>query len=111
MPPLLTAAALAAASLALAGTAGAQEIKGNAGAGKEKVAVCRGCHGIEDYRTAYPHVYRVPKLGGQQAAYIARALKAYQSGERWHPSMRGIARSLSDQDIADVAAYYSGAAK
>jgi cytochrome c553 len=50
----------------------------------------------------------VPKIGGQSPAYLANALKAYRSGARWHPSMRGIAASLSDEDIAILAAYYGG---
>ena len=73
----------------------------------KKIAMCEGCHGIAGYRTAYPNVYHVPKLGGQSAAYISNALHAYKSGQRKHPSMRGIAASLSDKDIADLAAYYS----
>ena len=72
--------------------------------------MCEGCHGIAGYRTAYPDVYSVPKLGGQQPTYLVRAMQAYKSGERTHPSMRGIAAGLSDQDMADIAAYY-GAAK
>lgn len=71
-------------------------------------AMCIGCHGIPGYKTAYPAVYHVPKIGGQNAAYIANALKAYRAGERSHPSMRGIAASLSDEDIEDLAAYYGG---
>lgn len=74
----------------------------------DKVSMCVGCHGIPGYKTAYPAVYHVPKIGGQSPLYIANALKAYRSGARWHPSMRGIAASLSDQDIADLAAYYGG---
>jgi len=73
----------------------------------KKIAMCEGCHGIAGYKTAYPVVYHVPKLGGQSAAYITNALHAYKAGERSHPSMRGIAASLSDKDIADLAAYYS----
>jgi cytochrome c553 len=69
--------------------------------------MCEGCHGIARYRTAYPEVYSVPKLGGQSAAYLSNALHAYKAKQRSHPSMRGIAASLSDQDIADLAAYYS----
>jgi len=49
----------------------------------------------------------VPKLGGQHADYIVAALKAYKTGERSHPSMKGIAASLSDQDMEDLAAYYA----
>lgn len=77
----------------------------------KKIAMCEGCHGIAGYKTAYPVVYHVPKLGGQQAAYLAAALNAYKAGQRSHPSMRGIAASLTDKDIADLAAYYSGGGK
>lgn len=77
----------------------------------KKIAMCEGCHGIPGYKTAYPQVYHVPMLGGQQAAYIASALHAYKAGQRSHPSMRGIAASLSDKDIADLAAYYSAVHK
>ncbi len=92
---------------ALAGAALAQAPAGNAEAAKTKISMCTGCHGIPDYKTAFPHVYHVPMIAGQQAAYIVSALKAYQSGARKHPSMRSIAESLSDQDMADLAAYYS----
>jgi cytochrome c553 len=84
---------------------------GDAKAAQKKVAMCEGCHGIAGYRTAYPDVYHVPKLGGQQSAYLVNALKAYKSGERKHPSMKGIAAGLSDQDMADLAAYYAGTSK
>ncbi|HEY5292624.1 MAG TPA: cytochrome c [Burkholderiales bacterium] len=80
---------------------------GNAEAAKSKISMCVGCHGIPDYKTAYPHVYHVPMITGQQPVYIVNALQAYKSGARSHPSMRGIAQSLSDQDMADLAAYYS----
>ena len=69
--------------------------------------MCQGCHGIGLYKTAYPEVYHVPKIGGQHAGYIVNALKAYKSGERNHPTMRGIAAGLSDRDMADLAAYYA----
>ena len=80
---------------------------GDAAAGKQKTVMCAGCHGIPGYKTAYPSVYNVPKLGGQKAGYIVKALQAYKSGERKHPSMVGVAASLSDKDMADLAAYYS----
>ena len=83
---------------------------GNAADGAKKNQMCSGCHGIVGWRTAYPEVYKVPKIGGQHAAYIVKALQEYQSGERSHPSMRAIAASLSDQDMADLAAYYSAGA-
>lgn len=72
------------------------------------VSLCTGCHGIPGYKTAFPVVYHVPKIGGQSPAYLASALKAYRSGARQHPSMRGIAESLSDADIEKLAAYYGG---
>jgi cytochrome c553 len=75
--------------------------------GREKTRMCEGCHGIEGWRTAFPEVYRVPKLGGQHEAYIAAALKEYKSGARSHPSMRAIAGGLTDDDIANLAAYYA----
>jgi len=84
-----------------------QPLVGDAKAAHGKIAMCEGCHGIPGYRTAYPTVYSVPKLGGQTAPYLSSALHAYKAKQRSHPSMRGIAASLSDQDIADLAAYYS----
>ena len=98
------------AFLALAGTANlaaAADVVGNANAAANKIAMCVGCHGIPGYKATFPEVYQVPMIGGQSAKYIESALKAYQKGDRKHPSMRGIAGSLTDQDIADVAAYYS----
>jgi len=94
--------------LALAGAALAEAPVGNAQAGKSKTSMCEGCHGIPDYRTAYPSVYHVPMIEGQQPVYIVNALQAYKSSARSHPSMRAIAQSLSDQDMADLAAFYSG---
>jgi cytochrome c553 len=79
---------------------------GDPKAGQLKTSMCAGCHGIPGWRTAYPSVYSVPRLGGQHADYIVAALKEYQSGERSHPSMKGIAGSLSEQDMQDLAAYY-----
>ena len=81
---------------------------GDAAAGKQKTAMCQGCHGIPGYKTAFPAVYSVPKLGGQHAGYLVKALQAYKSGERSHPSMKAIAAGLSDKDMADLAAYYAG---
>jgi cytochrome c553 len=75
--------------------------------GKEKTRMCAGCHGISGYRTAFPEVYSVPRLGGQHAAYLVKALQAYKSGERKHPTMTAIAAGLSDKDMADLAAYYA----
>lgn len=86
-------------------------VEGNAEAARDKISMCAGCHGIPGYRASFPHVYHVPKLGGQHPAYIVKALEEYRSGERSHPTMQGVAASLSDQDIADVAAYYGGSGK
>ena len=88
---------------------GQPTLSGDPVAGQAKTEMCGGCHGIDGWRTAYPEVYGVPKIGGQHPAYIIKALQEYKSGERSHPSMRAIAASLSDQDMADLAAYYGGA--
>jgi cytochrome c553 len=71
-----------------------------------KIAMCVGCHGIVGYKASFPEVYRVPQIAGQSAKYIAAALNAYKTGDRKHPTMRGIADSLTDQDIADISTYY-----
>ena len=84
---------------------------GNAEAAKGKNSMCIGCHGIPMYKTAFPEVYSVPMIAGQSPEYIVKALQEYRVGERNHPSMRGVAKSLSDQDMADLAAYYGGAGK
>ena len=101
--PALLAAVAASAALGAHAQAAPQ---GNAEAGKNKVFQCQGCHGIADWKTAFPEVYRVPKLGGQKPAYIVAALKAYKAGERDFPTMRAMTNNLSDQDMADIAAYY-----
>lgn len=94
------------ASVLLAAAVPAQAA-GDPKAGQLKTSMCAGCHGIPGWRTAYPSVYSVPKLGGQHAEYIVAALKGYKTGERDHPSMRGIAASLTEQDMQDLAAYYA----
>ena len=99
--------AVSALVLAVALPAAAAQGAGDAEAGREKASMCVGCHNIPGYRTAFPSVYSVPKLDGQHAAYIIAALRAYKSGERKHPSMRAMAASLSDQDMADLAAFYA----
>lgn len=73
----------------------------------DKLTMCIGCHGIPGYRTSFPSVYHVPKIGGQHEAYLVKALEGYQSGTRSHPSMNAIAKTLSKQDIAELAAYYA----
>ena len=106
MKIFLTLTALASIGLAVSLPA---QAAGNAEAAKGKVSMCIGCHGIPLYRTAYPEVYHVPKIAGQTPEYIIKALQAYKSGERGHPSMNGIARGLTDADMADLAAYYGKA--
>lgn len=102
-------AAVAAGFSALAGTAvvasGAAPA-GDVAKGRTKAQGCIGCHGIEGWRNAYP-AYNVPKLGGQHADYITSALKSYQAGTRTHSTMHAIAAGLSDQDMADLAAYFA----
>jgi cytochrome c553 len=104
---LLLCMALIAAPL----TSMAQEVKGDAGAGTKKIAMCIGCHGLPGYQSSFPTVYKVPKIAGQNAKYIVAALNGYKTGDRKHPSMRGVAGSMSDQDMADVAAYYENLGK
>ena len=95
----------------LAATALCARAEGDPNAGRNKVYQCQGCHGIEGWKTAFPEVYRVPKLGGQNAKYIIAALKEYKSGDRDFATMRAIASTLSDKDMEDIAAYYSAGAK
>ena len=75
------------------------------------VAMCIGCHGIPGYKTAFPEVYHVPKIAGQNPAYLEAALKAYRAGQRSHPSMRGVAGSMTDDEIAAYAKHYGGTGK
>lgn len=95
------------AAVSIAGIGSAQDIVGDAKVGSAKVDMCIGCHSIVGYQASFPEVHKVPKISGQGAKYIVAALNAYKKGERKHPTMRGISDSLSDQDMADVAAYYS----
>jgi len=88
-------------------TAAMAQPAGDPNAGKLRAGLCAGCHAIPGYRNAYP-TYSVPKLGGQHAAYIVAALKAYQTGQRSHPTMQAIAASLSEKDMADLGAYFAG---
>ena len=80
---------------------------GDPQAGEKLAYTCLGCHGIEGYRNAYPS-FRVPKLGGQTQEYLAIALRNYRDGNRPHPTMQAQARSLGEQGIEDVAAYFAG---
>ena len=98
---------VASATLALSFGASAQ-VTGDVKAGESKAAMCIGCHGIPGYQNSFPEIHKVPKISGQSEKFIASALVAYQKGDRKHPSMRGIAGSLTEQDIADLAAFYAG---
>lgn len=84
-----------------------QAITGDPAAGRDKNSMCAGCHSIPGYKASFPEVYQVPLIGGQHEVYLVNSLKAYRSGERNHPTMRAIARGLTDQDIADLAAFYA----
>ena len=85
-------------------------LAGDVEAGKIKSYTCTGCHGIPGYKNVYP-TYHVPKIGGQNVAYLEAALKAYRAGERDHGTMDLQAQSLSDEDIADIAAYFASLGK
>lgn len=98
----LTAAGVALAVALLAGHAQA----GDPVAGKLKADTCMGCHGVSGQRNVYPS-YHVPKLGGQHAQYLVDALRAFREGLRDHPTMNAQARSLSEQDMEDIAAYFA----
>jgi cytochrome c553 len=114
MTPLLNPIArtlVAAATLFVAAvSAQAQGVTGDVEAGHKKAEMCIGCHGIKGYQNSFPEIHKVPMISGQSGPYIVSALKAYQKGERKHPSMRGIAGSLTEQDMADLAAFYAGQA-
>lgn len=110
---LNTMFALAVASVTglFASAVQAQEIKGDAKAGEKKIAMCIGCHGIQGYQASFPEIYKVPMISGQNAKYIVAALAAYKQGDRKHPTMRGISDTLSDQDMADLGAFYEANGK
>lgn len=100
-------ASLMFATVSLPADAQAPASVGDAKAGSQIVQRCQGCHGIVGLRTAYPEVYKVPKIAGQHSTYFVSALKSYKSGDRKHAGMRAIAVSLSDKDMSDLAAYYA----
>lgn len=99
-------AMLALCALTVGANVQAQDKAGDAAAGHGKNAMCVGCHSLPGYQASFPEIHKVPMIAGQNAKYIAAALHAYKKGERKHPTMRGISESLSEQDIADLAAYY-----
>ena len=91
---------------ATAPAAAPKPLVGNADTGRTLSYTCQGCHGIVGYKNAYPS-FKVPKIGGQSADYLANALTEYRTGNRKHPTMQAQAQSFSDQDIADIAAFLS----
>jgi cytochrome c553 len=97
-----TALLLALAGVFTASPALAQD----AAAGEKKIAMCIGCHGIPRYQASFPEIHKVPMISGQNAGYIVAALNAYKKGDRRHPTMHAISVTLSDQDMADIGAYY-----
>lgn len=79
---------------------------GDAAEGEKKAYTCLGCHGVLHYVNTYP-TYHVPRLGGQHADYLIAALKAYRDKSRSHVTMQANAGLLTDEDIADIAAYFA----
>ena len=107
MKKALSLLPLALLAASLCSVAQAQEARaGDAAVGATKAPMCIGCHGIVGYQASFPEVYKVPMIAGQSAKYIVSALTAYNKGERRHPTMRGIATTLTEQDMADLAAFY-----
>ncbi len=77
--------------------------KGDAGKGKEKSAPCQACHG----QTGESPSPQFPNLAGQYESYLVHSLEQYRSGERKNAIMAGMAEPLSDEDIEDLAAWFS----
>ena len=75
----------------------------DSGAGRQKIVTCQACHGL-DGLSKNPEA---PNLAGQIEGYLVKSLRDYRSGERKHDAMNIVAKDLSDEDIADVAAYYA----
>src|SRR5699024_9116424 len=105
----LLLAVLSSALLLGFGVAHAQSyksLKGNKKAGRYFVYTCAGCHGVPGYQNEYP-TYHVPLIAGQNKQYIVDALHEYKTGIRKHPTMDAQAEGMTDQDIANIAAYLS----
>ena len=94
---------LAIAALVVLGAFGTAQAAGDATAGKTKSATCAGCHGV-DGNSMVP---TFPKLAGQHESYIVKQLTDFKKGDRKDPTMTGMAAPLNDQDVADLAAYFS----
>ncbi|MEN9384483.1 MAG: hypothetical protein RL323_1626 [Pseudomonadota bacterium] len=106
--PTLLKTVVAVATLTVAASVAHAQQAGDVQAGQAKAAMCIGCHGIPGYQNSFPEIHKVPMISGQSEKYIVSALTAYSKGDRKHPSMRGIAGSLSEKDMADLAAFYAG---
>jgi cytochrome c553 len=98
-------------TLLISGTFCSAAVAQDAAAGEKKAQLCIGCHGIAGYQASFPEIHKVPMIAGQNAGYIVAALTAYRKGERMHPTMKGIAATLTDQDMADLGAFYAGQAQ
>jgi len=107
---MITRSVFVFAGLALGLAMNTAQAAGDPVEGARKAKTCMGCHGVKGYRNAYP-TYRVPKLGGQYQEYLVTALKEYRSGARQHPTMEIQGASLTDQDMLDIAAFFSQAQK
>lgn len=111
MKKILSSVSVLVVALGTVFAANAEEVKGDSKAGEKKIAMCIGCHGIQGYQSSFPEIYKVPMIAGQGSKYIVSALTAYKKGDRKHPSMRGIADNLSEQDMADIGVYYEALGK
>ncbi len=107
LPTIVRTLVAAATFSAMTMAAHAQGVTGDVQAGQKKAEMCIGCHGIQGYQNSFPEIHKVPKISGQSDKYIVSALNAYKKGDRKHPSMRGIAGSLTEQDMADLGAFYA----
>jgi cytochrome c553 len=92
------------AAMVLAAAALAHAAEGDPVAGKRKTVTCNACHGQSGFKS-------MPRLGGQSAAYLVAALRAYKEDRRMHATMRDVAHALSERDIADLAAHYAAVPK
>ena len=99
------------ASPAAANAKAAAPAPGSAKSIEAKTSACFGCHGIRGYHSSFPEVFKVPMISGQNAKYIVAALTAYKNGDRKHGSMHGMASSLSEQDMQEIAAFYESHGK
>src|SRR6266404_5696835 len=104
---VLVAAAVYLGAASVSAMAQEPALQGSPQRGKQLSYTCLGCHGVDGYKNAYPN-YSVPELEGQHPEYLGAALKEYRDGDRAHLTMHSQASTLTDQDIADIVAYFSG---